>query len=75
MKKHIIILFLGFSTLLFAQKQSAEELNRAAREHVREGNKLYNQLKFSEAEIAYKKALSKNPNYPKASYNLGNSVY
>ena len=75
MKNSLIILMLCFSTLVFAQQKTPKELDREARENVREGNKLYNQLKFKEAEIAYKKGLSKNPNYPLASYNLGNSIY
>lgn len=74
-KDSLIILFLCFTTLLFSQQKTSKELEREARENIREGNKLYNQLKFKEAEIAYKKGLSKNPNYPKASYNLGNSIY
>ncbi|GGK37737.1 hypothetical protein GCM10007963_02300 [Lutibacter litoralis] len=61
--------------MVFSQQKNSEQLEREAREDVREGNKLYNQLKFDEAEVAYKKALSKNPNYPKASYNLGNAIY
>ena len=75
MKNILVILFLSFTTLIFAQQKEKKELEREAREDIREGNKLYNQLKFKEAEIAYKKGLSKNPNYPKASYNLGNSIY
>lgn len=75
MKKFAVLLVLCISVVGFSQQKSAEQLEREARENVREGNKLYNQLKFSEAEIAYKKALSNNPNYPKASYNLGNAVY
>ena len=75
MKKQLVILFLCFSTLVFSQKKDQTALKREAREDVREGNKLYNQLKFKEAEIAYKKSLSKNPNYPTASYNLGNAIY
>ena len=59
----------------FSQEIDSEKMEREAREYVREGNVLYNQLKFSEAEVAYKKALSKTPNYPKASYNLGNAIY
>ena len=59
----------------FSQEIDSEKMEREARENVREGNVLYNQLKFSEAEVAYKKALSKTPNYPKASYNLGNAIY
>ena len=76
MKKiSIFILFFGCLSVVFGQEKSPEQLVREAREDVRNGNKLYNQLKFDEAEISYKKALSKNPNYPKASYNLGNSIY
>jgi len=75
MKNKIVILFLCFTTLIFSQEKNQKEMERSARNDVREGNKLYNQLKFDEAEVLYKKALSKNPNYPKASYNLGNSVY
>ena len=74
-KSSLIILFLSFTTFLFSQQENEEKLEREARAEVREGNNLYNQLKFDEAEVAYKKALSKNPNYPKASYNLGNAIY
>jgi len=75
MKNSLVIVFLCFTALVFSQEKTQKELYREAKENVREGNKLYNQLKFKEAEIAYKKGLSKNPNYPKASYNLGNSIY
>jgi len=75
MKNRFVLIFLCFTSLVFSQQKSPEKLEREAREDVREGNKLYNQLKFDEAEVAYKKALSKNPNYPKASYNLGNAIY
>ena len=74
-KRSLIILFLCFTTVFFSQEKDSKQLEREAREDVREGNKLYNQLKFGDAEIAYKKALSKNSNYPKASYNLGNAIY
>ena len=74
-KNSLIILFLIFTLVGFSQEIDSEKMEREARENVREGNVLYNQLKFSEAEVAYKKALSKTPNYPKASYNLGNAIY
>lgn len=74
-KNRLVILFLCFSMLIFSQQKGVKQLEREAREDIREGNKLYNQLKFEEAEILYKKALTKNPNYPKASYNLGNTIY
>jgi tetratricopeptide (TPR) repeat protein len=60
---------------MFSQQKDPKILEREARKDVREGNELYNQLKFDEAEIAYKKALDKNPNYAKASYNLANTIY
>ncbi len=75
MKNSIIILFLCITSLMFSQQKDSKVLEREARKYVREGNELYNQLKFEEAEIAYKKALDKNPNYAKASYNLGNAIY
>jgi len=75
MKNRFALIFLCFTSVVFSQQKNPEQLEREAREEVREGNKLYNQLKFDEAEVAYKKALSKNPNYPKASYNLGNAIY
>jgi Ca-activated chloride channel homolog len=75
MKNSIFIIFLGITSLMFSQEKSPKDLEREARKDVREGNELYNQLKFEEAEIAYKKALDKNPNYAKASYNLGNTIY
>jgi len=75
MKNSIFILFLGITSLMFSQQKDPKDLEREARKDVREGNELYNQLKFEEAEIAYKKALDKNPNYSKASYNLANTIY
>lgn len=75
MKNSILIIFLGITSLMFSQQKNPKDLEREARKDVREGNELYNQLKFEEAEVAYKKALDKNPNYAKASYNLGNAIY
>lgn len=75
MKNSIVILFLCITSLMFSQQKDPKDLEREARADVREGNKLYNQLKFEEAEISYKKALDKNPNYGKASYNLANTIY
>ncbi|MDT8417015.1 MAG: tetratricopeptide repeat protein [Lutibacter sp.] len=75
MKNSIFIIFLGITSLMFSQEKSPKDLEREARKDVREGNELYNQLKFEEAEIAYKKALDKNSNYAKASYNLANTIY
>lgn len=75
-KYSIFLVLLLCSVWVFGQQPLNEEkLKREAREHIREGNKLYNQLKFDEAEILYKKALTKTPDYPNAQYNLGNTIY
>lgn len=75
MKNILFIVFLCLTTVIFSQEKTSKKLEREARKEIREGNKLYNQLNFKEAEIAYKKGLSKNKNYPKAMYNLGNAIY
>lgn len=72
MKKFIIILFL-LPLSVFAQDNKAS-LQKEARQLVREGNELYNNLKFSDAEVAYKKALENDPSYEIAQYNLGNAL-
>ena len=55
------------SGAMFAQK--------AERKNVREGNKLYEAEKFTEAEIAYRKSLEVNPRSSEGTYNLGNALY
>lgn len=69
MQKSIIWMtaFLFGSGVAFAQK--------AERKNVREGNKLYESEKFTEAEIAYRKSLEVNPRSTEGTYNLGNSLY
>ncbi len=46
-----------------------------ANDHIRRGNELYENGKFEEAEIEYRKALEKDPQAWKARYNLSNSLY
>ncbi|MDR2497196.1 MAG: tetratricopeptide repeat protein [Tannerellaceae bacterium] len=52
---------------MFAQK--------AERQNIREGNKLYKAEKFTEAEIAYRKSTEVNPRSVEGAYNLGNALY
>ena len=68
--KQILILFsfiFIFSISAFAQKQVRKEL--------RKGNKEYKAEKYTEAEIAYRKALELNARSADVAYNLGNSLY
>ncbi len=44
------------------------------RDHIRRGNKLYNDSLFVKAEVEYRKALEVNPKSAVAMYNLGNSL-
>lgn len=44
------------------------------RDHIRRGNKLYNDSLFVKAEVEYRKALETNPKSAVAMYNLGNSL-
>jgi Ca-activated chloride channel homolog len=65
--KNISILLFSLVTLnLSAQKDKS---------FVRQGNKLYENKKYSDAEVSYKKALEKQSNSISASYNLGNALY
>ena len=56
-----------FNSSAFSQKEVRKEL--------RKGNKDYKQEKYTEAEIAYRKALEVNPRSTDAAYNLGNTLY
>lgn len=48
---------------------------KAERKNVREGNKLYQSEKYTEAEIAYRKSLEVNPRSVEGTYDLGNALY
>jgi len=49
--------------------------SQPAVKYIRDGNSNYEDSKFKEAEINYRKALEKSPNSLKGTYNLGNSQY
>ncbi len=65
--KLLFILILGLISA-GASAQSAKTL-------IRKGNKLYEQKKYSEAEVQYRKAQVKSPKYEKSTFNLGDAVY
>ena len=65
--RNVFVIFLIFTVnLVFAQP---------AQKLVRSGNQAYKNGHFKDAEIDYRKALTKAPNSQKATYNLGNSLY
>jgi tetratricopeptide (TPR) repeat protein len=67
----VIVLFtLAYSSAqpVFGQASKASPL-------IRDGNKLYQEKKFNEAEVAYRKSLSLDKENKAGGYNLGNSLY
>ncbi len=50
-------------------------LAQEERKHIRDGNKSYNDSKFEESEISYRKAIDKSPNSFNAAFNLGDALY
>ena len=75
MNKIFLILVL-ISSVSFAQKaKEKEKTKKPEKEIIRDGNELYNQNNFTDAEVQYRKALEVNPSYEKANYNLGNAIY
>ncbi|VAW26540.1 hypothetical protein MNBD_BACTEROID07-358 [hydrothermal vent metagenome] len=65
--KLLFILVLG----LLSSGASAQSVKT----FIRKGNKLYEQKKYSGAEVQYRKAQAKNPKYEKSTFNLGDAVY
>lgn len=74
MKKRIginllIIFVLMFSSLsIFAQSKTSLK-------DVRRGNSLYEDGKYKDAEIEYRKGIESSPDYQKAKFNLGTALY
>ena len=57
--------------LLFAAMAAMAQTDR---QYVTSGNKLFRNGQFDQAEVAYRKAIEKNPRNPQAHYNLGNAL-
>ncbi|MGI6222852.1 MAG: tetratricopeptide repeat protein [Prevotella sp.] len=62
--KRLSIILLSFMVALSVCAQTD-------RQHIRNGNKLYHQQKFEQAEVEYRKAVGKNSANSQAHYNLG----
>ena len=62
MRKILLYMF-----LLVAVRAQAQ----TDRQCIRQGNRLYHQKQWAQAEVEYRKALSKNAENPQALYNLG----
>ncbi|MCD8203395.1 MAG: tetratricopeptide repeat protein [Prevotella sp.] len=62
MRKFVLILLLGVVTVVNAQTD---------RQLINDGNRKYRMQDYPNAEVLYRKALSKNQSNPQALYNLG----
>jgi tetratricopeptide (TPR) repeat protein len=62
----MLCMLLFISSIAFAQSE---------RKLVRDGNKLYKEKKYSDAEVNYKKSLNVNKNSSTGQFNLGDAYY
>ena len=67
MRRIILSFVFLFPFVLSAQK--------AERKNLREGNKQYNDEKYTEAEISYRRSLEVNPTSEQGIFNLGNALF
>ena len=62
------------TTLIVALLVASASYAQNDRRYITQGNKLFRSGQFDKAEVAYRKAIEKNPRNPQAHYNLGNSL-
>lgn len=62
------------ATMLLLLLTATAAVAQTDRQYIRNGNKLFRGGQFDQAEVAYRKAIEKNPRNPQAHYNLGNSL-
>ena len=70
-KRLAIIVFLLTSLIALPSFMMAQN----SRSLLRRGNSFYEDKKYKEAEINYRKAVEKDTSSVRAQYNLGNSLY
>ncbi len=61
--------------ILFLLLIGAAAFGQSGKKYVREGNKNFEEKEFEESEVAYRKAISKEPDLYDASFNLGDALY
>lgn len=59
---------------LFALSAAGVSAQKAERDYIRKGNRLFNDSVFVDAEVNYRKALEANPESTVSMYNLGNTL-
>lgn len=71
--KKFLYIICFISTFVFSQKEQ-DILLLESEDFVKQGNDLFEEKKYADAEVLYKKALVKNPVNKKAVYNLGDAI-
>ena len=70
-KISVILLALVFLPVsVVAKENGRDETVRKEREYIRSGNKLYEEKRYADAEVEYKKAMNVDPNSNLGNYNL-----
>lgn len=74
--KHIILIILLATAILpaAAKEDTKDTSTRKERNFIREGNKYYEEKRFADAEVTYRKALEENAASEIAMYNLATSL-
>lgn len=67
--------FMPFMATMLLLMASGSVIAQQPAKFIRKGNSEYNDAKFKDAEINYRKALDKSPQSVKAAYNLGDAQY
>ena len=67
-----VIVFICISLASFLSPLTSAA--QSDRQYIRDGNKLFHRGDYPNAEVAYRKAIEKNPKNPQAPFNLGNSL-
>lgn len=70
----ILLMCILFPVYAYAENTDTDVTMRKEREFIKKGNKLYNDKRYADAEVEYKKALGVNPNSHLGNYNLALSL-
>ncbi len=76
MAKYFILIFILFTSLtaIANDNEVKDTSTKKERNFIKDGNELYRNERYAEAEVAYRKALEQNPSSEIASYNLASSL-
>lgn len=74
--KHSVVLLVALLAFSMASTpaMAQDNSNKKERNHIRSGNKLYNEKRYAEAEVEYNKALQANPTSGIANFNLATAL-